>query len=156
MPLSPLGGLRGKLYALALLTSTAMASVVLIAWVAYGQIERLSSTLADREMIQIFDNARLGRAMSESLAQIDRKTRDCRQTLPAASEAAGTPLSELAARSDDQALAKAFTTLSESTQRLQEACSSVGKRWARIEVFDHALLEHIDHFVTLIMRGVLL
>ena len=75
MPLSPLGGLRGKLYALALLTSTAMASVVLIAWVAYGQIERLSSTLADREMVQIFDNARLGRAMSESLAQIDRKTR---------------------------------------------------------------------------------
>ena len=155
MPLSPLGGLRGKLYALALLTSTAMASVVLIAWVAYGQIERLSSTLADREMVQIFDNARLGRAMSESLAQIDRKTRDCRRTLPAASEAAGTPLSELAARSDDQALAKAFTTLSESTQRLQEACSSVGKRWARIEVFDHALLEHIDHFETLISRALI-
>ena len=153
MPLSPLSGLRGKLYALALLTSAAMVSVVLIAWVAHGHIERLSSTLADHEMARVFDSARLGRSMSESLALIDRNTRNCRRTTPAASEAAGAPLSELAARTDDQALALSLAALSESTQRLQEACRSVGNGWARIEASDNELLEDIDRFETLISRA---
>lgn len=155
MPLSPLSGLRGKLYALALLTSAAMVSVVLIAWVAHGHIERLSSTLADHEMARVFDSARLGRSMSESLALIDRNTRNCRRTPPAASEAAGAPLSELAARTDDQALALSLAALSESTQRLQEACRSVGNGWARIEASDNELLEDIDRFETLISRALI-
>lgn len=155
MPLSPLGGLRGKLYALALLTSAAMASVVLIAWVAYGHIEHLSSTLADREMARIFDNARLGRSMAESLAQIDRNTRDCRRAPPPTSETAGAHLSEMASRTEDQALALSFAALSESTQRLQETCRSVGNRWAVIEARDHELLEDIDRFETLISRSLI-
>lgn len=155
MPLPSLGGLRGKLYALALLTSVAMASVVLIAWLAYGHIERLSSTLADREMARIFDNARLGRWMSESLAQIDRNNRDCRRASPPGDEATNEQLAELAGRTNDQALAQSFAALSESTQRLQDACRSVGNAWATIEARDRELLGDVDRLETLISRALI-
>ena len=154
---APLGGLRGKLYALALALAmaAAMALLVVIAWFAYGHIERLSANLADREMARIFDNARLGRLMSDSLAQIDRSTRDCRNFAPTEPGPSGMRISDLAASTDDPALAHTFAALAVSTKRLQVGCRAVGDLWATVETRDRHLLEDLGRLETLISRALI-
>ncbi len=149
---STLGGLRSKLYALALANAAAVALLVAVAWLTYGHIERLSATVADREMAQIFDNARLGRLMSESLSQIDHSTRDCRTSAP---DSLGVPLSDLAGSAADQELVKTLTVLAESTQRLQAGCRAVGDLWGRIEARDRHLLDELSRLETLISRALI-
>ncbi len=153
----PTRGIGGKLVALALANAMALALLVAIAWFAYGRIEGLSATLADKEMARIFENARLGRDLATALSELDRHTRDCaspdvrqRDERPASAQ-----LSDLARAAGDPALGRAIEALAGATQRLLGQCRSIADTRTAIDASDRQLLDELTRLEDLTSRALI-